>query len=700
MIPNYKGEIPIVVLFIPFLLGIVCGLNFLSFANISLLVILLISLGGVFVLLNLFYLKLNIYKVSWLGGVLITVMLFLFGLIATINHNELNRDNYFAKTPAKYVLVKISNEPVLKNGLIRFKANVVESIDSDKTLPVTGTLLITIKDSLAKSLYYGDELVIPANYSAIDPPFNPAEFNYKQYLANQNIYQQSFLYHGQYAVAAYDTGHAFMAFSLRLRRQLVAKLKLNMHDPAASAVASTLILGYKADMSSDVLQAYSKTGTMYVLSVSGAQVAIIYLLLNFVFGFLDRFKYGRILKALIIVVLISYYALLTGLSPAVCRAAVMVGMVVIGKAFNRYINTLNILAISAFVLLLYNPFWLADVGFQISYLAVGGLIIFQPAVYKWFSFKNKLTSKLWAVCSVSIAAQLIIFPVSAFYFHQFPVYFLLSNLVVIIPASIIMYTGIIYLLLPQVPVISPVLGWVLEKTILVMNKVLFVIENAPFASVSKIWINTGEYILLYAIIISLLYFFYDRKKWLLLLSLMCIFLLSAGISYKKIHSLQANSIAFLNMRKHMGIVMKHGDKAVVFSDLSDTDKNYKYSIQPYLDSSQITTISLYKPEQDIKSAFLLKKGNFIRFLNTSVYILDKNSLNSYPDSRLKTNFIYLTGNPYTALNSINKNFAYQMLVIDAGNSDYNIKRLIKEATVSHTNYQVLKRNKALLAVSN
>src|SRR6202012_2451969 len=142
---------------------------------------------------------------------------------------------------------------------------------------------------------------------------------------------------------------------------------------------------------------------------------------------------------------------------------------VIGHCFNRYINTLNILALSAFVLLLYDPFMLTEVGFQLAYVAVTGLIIFRPIVYKWLKFKNKWADKIWSVCSVSIAAQVVVFPLSAYYFHQFPVYFLVSNLLAVLPVMVIMYAGVLYLLLPQTPVISGFLGYILEHTILLMN---------------------------------------------------------------------------------------------------------------------------------------------------------------------------------------------------------------------------------------
>ncbi len=700
MIPNHKGEIPAVLLLLPFLLGIGLGLNLLAGANTTWLIIVFATIGLAFILLNLYYNQFKLYKSRWLGGVLIAFILFLSGWINVIRYSELNSSNHFSKIPSRYLIVKITNEPTFKNGLLRFTANVEESINSGKKTATSSTLLITIKDSSAKNLYYGDELLIPAKYNAIDPPFNPAEFNYKRYLANKNIYYQAFLYQKQFVVLKANTGNPFIAGPLRVRRQLVEKLKQNISDTGAFAVASTLILGYRADLSPDILQAYSKTGTVYVLTISGAQVAIIYLLLTFALKFLNRYKHGRLIKAAIIISVIWYYALLTGFSLAVCRVALMVSMVIIGKSFSRYVNTLNILAISAFLLLLYDPFFITEVGFQLSYLAVSGLIVLQPVVYRWFKFKNVWADKLWALCSVSIAAQIIIFPISVFYFHQFPVYFLISNLFVFIPSALIMYAGIFYLLLPQIPYVSKPIAFVLEKTTLLMNKGLALIENMPYASINKLWLKPTEYLLLYIIILSLFYFLYDRKIWLLKLSLVCTLLLCISLSAKKISSSRSNSMAWLNLKKHKGIVFKNGNEAIILTDLKNSDKIFQYSIQPYLDSCQVSSATVYDLNQDISTAWLIKKYNLVQFLNKRIFIFDGRQQNISQSQKIKTDYIYITDNPYEGLNVLNSGFDYHTLVADGSNSDNLLHQVKQQAEIKGAGYKILKRNNSLLSVSN
>jgi competence protein ComEC len=700
MIATHKGEIPFIILLLPFLAGIGAGINFVPGSFSTFLSIILYSLITLFIGLNFFYKRLNLYKAKWLGGILINSILFFLGIIVTINYNELNNKDHFSKKPADYQVVKITNEPKLTNGGIRFTATVEATVKNGKTTRTSGNLLITIRDSAAKNLYYGDELMIPSAYQPIDPPYNPAEFNYKRYLANENIHYQVYLAEPRFYVLNKNAGNRIISYSLRLRQQLVEKLKKNMHNPEAIAVASTLILGYKADLSEDVLQAYSKTGTIHVLSVSGAHVAILFILLSFALSFLDKFRHGKLIKAVIIVLLIWYYALLTGFSPAVCRAAVMISMVIIGKTYSRHINTLNILAVSAFFLLLYNPLFIVDVGFQLSYLAVFGLIVLQPVVYNWFDIENKWSDKLWALCSVSIAAQVITFPLSAYYFHQFPVYFLVSNLFIIIPSAIIMYAGIAYLALPTIPFISPALAWILENSILLMDKVLAFIEHAPWSGINKIWITNTEYLLLYAIIISLFYFLYEKRTWLLKLSLGFIFLLAISISFKRLNNLKSNNITFLNLRKHTGIIFKNANRAVVLTDLADTDKAYRYSIQPYLDSCQISAINLLPLKTDIQLPFFLKKSNLVQFRNKTLLIFNSALQNAALSGKLNLDYINISDNPVAGIGFINMYYNYSLLVVDNSNSNALITRLNNEGKVMHVNCVVLRRNKAIILLSN
>ena len=691
MIAQHKGEIPIVTLLLPFIGGIMLGLRFPNLSSAALWIA-LAAICLPLLTMGLGYTRFKIYKIQWIGGILIAFVMLLAGCLITVQHNELNNADHFSKKPAQYLAARISCEPKVKGDLVRFTADISQSIDHDITHRANGTILLTIKDEVAKNLFYGEELLIPANFTEIEPPYNPGEFNYKQYLANQNIHYQLFLHAKQYRVISAGSGNPVIAFALQTRQNLVKKLRDNMRDTSAIAVASTLILGYKADLSNDILQAYSKTGTIHILSVSGGHVAIIYILLNWMLKFLNGYRRGRLIKAIVIISLIWAYALLTGFSPAVNRAALMISMVILGKTYSRYINTLNILAFSAFVLLLYDPLMLTDVGFQLSYLAVAGLIVFQPVVYKWLSFKNKAAVYLWNASSVSISAQVITFPLSAFYFHQFPIYFLVSNLLILAPIVVIMYTGLILLILPQVSYISAGLGFILEHTILLMNRMLAIVEHAPYAAINKIWLTTIENLLLYVIIIAAFYWLYNKKKWFFVVSVCAIFLFTVSISLKEIRADRTQSVTFLNLRKHIGIVFKDGADGVVFTDLADTDKTFKYSIQPMLDSNRMTNYQVCKPNATIHLPWLMAENGFMQFSDKRYLILNPDeALQSIP-RQLDISYVYTTKN--AIINQ--KRFENQSFIIDGSNSDSYIKKLINIPV----NCSILKRNKSITITSN
>jgi competence protein ComEC len=699
MIAAHKGEVPLVVYTLPFLAGIFCALFFNVHGS---LIPILISccLCGTFILLNLLYSKFKLYHNQWIGGLLIHCIVFSIGIVVVQQHDDRNYADYFANQNAQHLLVTINNEPTLKGKYWHCSANVIQANTQAQGKLTRGKLLLTIMGDSTKQFKYGDVLLITANYKPVDPPFNPGAFNYKAYLANQHIFEQIFLFPGQYKIVARGAGNPIIAYALELRQRLVQKFKANIKDPDAAAVASTLVLGYKADLNPDVLQAYAKTGTIHVLSVSGAHVAIVFVFINFLLSFLNGSRYGQWIKAIISIILIWGYALLTGFSPAVCRAAVMISMVILGRAGYRYTNSANLLALSAFVLLLYDPLLIADVGFQLSYLAVLGLIMLQPVIFNWFEFENKYVQKFWYYISASLAAQVITFPLSAFYFHQFPLYFLLSNLFIVIPSEVILFSGIIGLLVPQVPVVSKAIFWVLEQTIIIMNKGLLIIEQQPYSSINKIWFTNYDCMALFISVMAFFYFIYNRKVWLLKLSLVCLLFMVASIGFQQIKSIQTQSITFYSLSKHQGILFKNGNQGVLFSDLQPTDVNYKYSIQPCIDSNRVDDVHVANISSNLELPYLKKRSSLIQFLNNRLLIYDPHLQFINLPKKLSVDYVYITGNPHSSLSFIGRSYSYKKLIIDGSNSPQTIKKLVNEADSLHVNYAVLKRNKSIVVTSN
>lgn len=704
MLRAHKGEIPFFYWLMPFIAGIVGGIYC---GNASLLPVSVItctvSVVG-FVVLNVLYNRLHVHRYAWLGSVLMHMFLLCAGWLLSYEHNNSNRHTFFAKHKAGYLVVQVGSEPRQKGIYTRFTAEVKQTVLNGKYQPATGKILLTLTaDSNAHLVNYGDVLVVPASYKPVDPPFNPAEFNYKQYLAHQNIYYQSFLNRQQCRLVGYNAGNPVIAFSLQLRQQLVNAIKQYIHNPEAAAIASTLLLGYKADLSPDVLQAYSKTGTIHILSVSGAHVAVLFLVISFLLKPFRHHRYGKILNALLSLCILWGYTILTGLSPAACRAAVMLSMVIIGNAGTRPVHALNVMAVSALGMLLYDPFLITDVGFQLSYLAVFGLVAVQPIIYELWQPENKWINKFWQLCSFSVAAQLVTFPLSIYYFHQFPVYFLVSNLLIILPAQAIVIVGITFLISSLIPALAPFTQFaalVLQWLIVAMNKALSYIEHWPYASLSRIWLNGWEQLLLYAIIFGIIYFIIYKKGKQLVVTLVCVLLLCTSLSWKAIRAQSAGHIVFFNVKKNTAILFQYNKKAVLLTDMQPADKNYRYSIQPCLDSLGINNLQLCKPGQNLKNEFFSKELNYIQFINKTVMLFNPSVQNAVLSNKIGVDYLFYTRNAHNDLNFIRKNYSFKHLIADAGISAKRLQQLKHEADSMHINIIGLRRNKSYIVTSN
>ncbi|MDP9046602.1 MAG: hypothetical protein M3N14_00595, partial [Bacteroidota bacterium] len=277
--------------------------------------------------------------------------------------------------------------------------------------------------------------------------------------------------------------------------------------------------------------------------------------------------------------------------------------------------------------------------------------------------------------------------------------FLISNLFIIIPTAVIMYSGIAFLLLPQIPVVSTTIALILEKSIILMNKGLAFIEHAPYAGIGKIWLTTSEYILLYIIIICAFYFLFEKKVWLVKVCAACTLLFCISLGIKNIRLPGSNQIAWLNLKKHPGIIFRHGNEAIVLTDIKATDKSYQYSIQPYLDSCQVSDISMIGLHQNIKTPWLAKENNFIQFMNKKVFVFDGTYNRALPE-KIITDYMYITGNPASGLSTINNYINYRMLVIDGSNSDNLLYQAEGQAHIKKAKYKILKRNNSFISVSN
>ena len=341
----------------------------------------------------------------------------------------------------------------------------------------TGNVLVYIrKDSTEKQTpQYGDVILLTSDINAVAATKNPDAFDFKKYLHRQNIHYQAFTLLDNIEIVAQNRGNPIIQLAVNAQKRLLSLLKKHLTTDREFAVGSALLLGYRDAVGEDVRNAYVQTGSMHILAVSGMHILLIYNGLQLIFRLHKtgnrRFRWSQAILGLS---LIWLFALITGLSASVLRAAVMASFLAIGQTMKRRGNTYNILAVSAFFLLLWNPMFLFDVGFQLSYFAVIGIAYFTPKIQKLVISKSKIVNHLWDSLSFGFAAQLVVTPLSLYYFHQFPTYFWLAGLLAIPASEGALYVGIVLFFFDWLPYIGYVLGKILFGFIFFMNEtVLF-----------------------------------------------------------------------------------------------------------------------------------------------------------------------------------------------------------------------------------
>lgn len=690
-----KGEIPFVRMLLPLIAGISAAFLFASERSMLVAVIGFATTVTVFGGIMIFYEYLNIYKRRWLPSLLFQFSVLLFGYCLTIRSSEKLEKANFANKNYEALLIKVMSEPKLNGDILRFESKVVQGLQGEKFSSASGNLLIALKTNETRRFRYGDILMIPPDFNEIEPPYNPNEFDFKNYLANHATYYQAFIRQEQIQLLRRNAGNPVISFSYLLRQKLVAKFNQFIHDRDAAAVASTLILGYRADLSKDVLDAYSKTGTMHVLSVSGMHVGIVFIVLTFFLRFMERSKGLRLLRCTLMVFLIWFYAILTGFSPSVCRAAVMLTIFVLGKALYRRANSYNLVASSAVLLLLYNPYFLVDVGCQLSYLAVLGLIYLHPKIYHLWYIKSWVPDKIWNYSALSISAQAATFPASMFYFHQFPLYFLISNIFIVIPVTLIMYTGLAFIILPFDSIQQP-LGVALEYLIIFTNKGLFYLENLPFASISGIWISPWYYLLIYLFLFLLAFGFLYRNKKLLYSSLLILLTLFACSALKRVSQLQQKQIVFYSLRKNTAIGFLSGSKVSVLSDLHDNDKTFAFSVRPSLEANGFQNFQTFSPGKPFSSGDLFSEGHFLQFRNWKLLVCDSTFNYKQYSEPVFVDAVLFRQNPKLKIKSLASWLHFNSIFVDGTNPDYKIHQWQKEGALLGCKLYVLKKNPAFV----
>jgi len=558
-------EKPFVRIFFFYTAGILLVSQMPSLQAVPLMVFLFITVLLILFAVLLYYLNRS-WNLSWVNGLVLGLVIFFLGIFSTAFHysetagEEIkNREGIF--------LAGVIREPVIREKTVKVLLQVDGKLSAKDTLfkPVK-VLAFIAKDSLAETLKYGDRLVLKGRLAKPGRPKNSGEFDYAGFLKMNGIAYTLYLRPGQWKYLGYAPSNPFISVAGKARRYLLHALKVNGLDDQRLAVVAAMLLGYDDLMNPELEQQYVTAGAMHILCVSGLHVGIVYLVMNFLLSFIGKNKAGRIIKPAVMLIVVWAYALLTGLSPSVSRAAIMISLFIIAGALNRVNDPYNTLAASAVLLLFFNPLLLYNVGFQLSYSAVLGILIFYRPIYNLLYIKYNIPDKIWAIVAVSVAAQLGTFPLAAHYFHYFPVYFWITNIFVIPLSFVIIAGGFAFIVFSWVSYVSHLLGIALSGAVYLLNKLVGLAGILPYHGFYDLYFPWPKVILVYGLILLMFMVLLKKNIKYLLPSMLVLLLLVGYQTLDKLRLLRQEKVILYSLNKHTAFDFIDGQNHVCLVD--------------------------------------------------------------------------------------------------------------------------------------
>jgi len=442
------------------------------------------------------------FRFRRLTATLLYTCLFCLGSILTRERNIRYQKDWIGKYPTENqpILLQISTQPIERDKTWKTEANVLAFQDRQVWKKASGKVFVYFNKQI-KGLQKGQWIITKKTLQPIFQTLNPVSFDYASYCARQGIHHSLYLEEKDF----FTVKKSSVKKHLLMQAQEYVKTTFHKYISGQQerAIAEALVIGYKYDLDDDLLQAYSNTGVVHVIAISGMHLGLIYGILLFLTRIFQRNVFARWIRAVLILLFIWVFTFLTGAGPSVLRAAVIFSLMMLGELLLRKNNTYNTLAASAFLLLVVNPFYLWDIGFQLSYLAVLSIVWISRPLYRSTYFSFRPLRYLWQLIAVTISAQVLTTPVILYHFHQFPNLFLITNLLIVPLSGLVLYGCIFLLLISPLHGIAIFTGQIIEKILKMMNQCILFFDQWNFAVTNHIDLHLIQVMLYYAIVMAI-----------------------------------------------------------------------------------------------------------------------------------------------------------------------------------------------------
>ncbi|MDR0661685.1 MAG: ComEC family competence protein [Prevotellaceae bacterium] len=693
------GKTPFIRLTIPFLLGIIAG-EYIFRHSFSF--IWLVGIAGLVYLLLYFSQGVVTYKYRWIWGVLASLFLFFCGVTLW---QQQKRTSELPSDETIMLNAVIAEHPVRKPNSLRLCLAVDAYRQDNVWIKSSENVVVYLQiDSTEQvQLRAGQRVLIPASLQSIKPPSNPEEFDYRSYMQRRGYYATAFIRGSSFEVLEDDVLPFYRAVPLSIQRGLLSCFEKADIEGQELAALMALTIGDKQLLDNEVKRAYSSAGVIHILAVSGLHVGLLYMLLTYFLFFLKGKKYKLFLKSAIILFCLWLYVAIAGFSPSVTRAVVMFSFILLARLSGRQASTLNAVFASAFFICLFKPLSIFDVGFQLSYFAVLGILAFYPKLNKLITVKNPILKGAWNICCVSFSAQLAVLPFSVFYFHQIPTYFLLANIIVLPLVAVATCLIVILLLISFIPFVSTFIGFLLSLCVYCINYVVAAIRQLPFAVWDGIYLSPFQLMLSLVALLCLMLLMAYRKKALTWTAIACAVLtLLLGITHYVEAGRQHRLVVF-NVGYSSLITFIDGRAAICIKDDRSSEKSFEYNtdgyfVKQYIDRKNVQTFIHSELESFNSASGLYYHKDLFWFHGYSIKLIAKHDNLLKLREPLSIDVLAISNSSRLLPEEVLKCCIPKLVVIDSSVSARKMERWISTLNQNNIPYYSVKQSGAFILV--
>lgn len=612
------------------------------------------SFGLLFLSFSYIFSKKN-KKLNTLFGLSSYYTSFCIGTIAlSINSDSLQKSNYIHYKNAFESPHSINitiREKLKGNDYNDQYIGLINHIDNKY---YSGRIIVNIaKDSIKNSLFVGNSIRVKTILQHNSLPKNPNQFDYSKYLANKQIYAQIYISKLNIEVNKKIKKDIWF-YTSRLHSRIIYNLEKAKFNKTEMNVALALILGQKQEISSDIKQDYQFSGVTHVLSVSGLHVGYIMVFILFILKPIPNTKKGSLIKLATIIISLALFAIVSGLSPPVLRSVVMFSFLATGNHLHRNSNTYHTLLVSIFLILLFEPYFLFDAGFQLSYIALFSILWLQPLLKRIWLPKNKIVKYLWEALTVSFAAQIGTFPICLYYFHQFPALFFVTNILILPVLSFIMLIGIVVMIISVFTSCPIIVIQIFERSIFLLNQIIHYVASFESFVIKNISFNSYHLISFYLFLVASITWFKKPCYNKLVIKLVTIALVQISFIQTKKEIESKKEFIVFHAKKKTIITERIGKDVSLFTTNALSEKNSKNdALQVYL----VANFGVLKSINKIK--------NVLFFDGKKILLIDSSGLY---EKKLKPDILVLTASPKINLDRVLEDLHPKIVVADGSNS--------------------------------